>query len=270
MRETDFERNSRDYSWQTKSRSKSRESLSRRRSSQTKFVQSIETLKKEKQLIRQRLSFFHSQNNQKLSSIKLQNVQSADRWIFSEKFLLLKKSRRLISLRSFIESSFRSISVFFILSLIVSSSSSLSSSSHQTYREKSSTESFKSESFKFKSFKSKSFKSIASIRIESGHEKELANLAKLYIDEAKYSHENDSFSFKLTIFHDMCDRADVLQSAKLKTFLIKLKDLALDYYYSNMFTNIMTLIIFDEICFQWKTTLKISNTDETFCSNEII
>jgi hypothetical protein len=47
------------------------------------------------------------------------------------------------------------------------------------------------------------------MRTESGHGKELANLAKLYTDEAKYSGENDSFSFKLTIFHDMCDRADV-------------------------------------------------------------
>ncbi len=70
LRETDFERNSRDYSWQTKSRSESRrESSSRERSSQTKFVQSI----------RQRFSFFHSQNSQKSFSIDLQNVQSADR-----------------------------------------------------------------------------------------------------------------------------------------------------------------------------------------------
>jgi hypothetical protein len=70
--------------------------------------------------------------------------------------------------------------------------------------------------------------------------------------EAKYSDENDSFSFKLTIFHDMCDRVDVSQSAKLKAFLIMLKDLALDYYYSNMFINIMILIMFDEICFSMR------------------
>jgi hypothetical protein len=47
------------------------------------------------------------------------------------------------------------------------------------------------------------------MQIESKHENELANLAKLYTNEAKYNDENDSFSFKLTIFHDMCDRADV-------------------------------------------------------------
>jgi hypothetical protein len=48
----------------------------------------------------------------------------------------------------------------------------------------------------------------------------------------------------------MCDRADVSQSAKLKAFLTMLKDLALDYYYSNMSTDI--LIIFDEVCFSMR------------------
>jgi hypothetical protein len=96
------------------------------------------------------------------------------------------------------------------------------------------------------------------MRIESEHEKELAskhenelaNLTKLYTNEAKYSDENDSFSFKLTIFHDMCDRVDVLQSAKLKAFSTMLKDLTLDYYCSNM--SIDTLIIFDEVCFSMR------------------
>jgi hypothetical protein len=124
------------------------------------------------------------------------------------------------------------------VSFILSSFSSLSSSSQQTYKKKSSAE---------------SFKSIESIRTESEeHEKELANLVKFYTNEAKYSDENDSFSFKLTIFHDMCDRVDVLQLIKLKTFSIMLKDLTFDYYYSNMFANIVTVITFDEICFSMK------------------
>jgi hypothetical protein len=119
---------------------------------------------------------------------------------------------------------------------------------------------FSSSSISRRAFTSSSFRSsissirkkkssAASIRIESDHEKELANLIKLYTDETKYSDENDSFSFKLTIFHDMCDRANVSQSAKLKTFFTMLKDLAFDYYYSNMFINSMNLIIFDEISF---------------------
>jgi hypothetical protein len=50
----------------------------------------------------------------------------------------------------------------------------------------------------------------------------------------------------------MCDRADVPQSAKLKAFSIMLKGLALDYYYSNMFTNTITAITFDEVCFSMR------------------
>jgi hypothetical protein len=84
---------------------------------------------------------------------------------------------------------------------------------------------------------------------ENGHEKELANLTKLYTNEAKYSDENDSFSFNLTIFYDMCDCVDVLQSAKLKAFLIMLKDLTFNYYYSNMFINTINVITCDKVCF---------------------
>ena len=34
------------------------------------------------------------------------------------------------------------------------------------------------------------------------YSKELANLAKLYTDESKYSSKNNNFDFKLTIFTD--------------------------------------------------------------------
>jgi hypothetical protein len=50
----------------------------------------------------------------------------------------------------------------------------------------------------------------------------------------------------------MCDRADVPQSAKLKAFPTMLKDLALDYYYSNMFTSTAAAITFDEVCFSMR------------------
>jgi hypothetical protein len=39
--------------------------------------------------------------------------------------------------------------------------------------------------------------------IAKTYNKELVNLAKLYIDEFKYSSENDKFDFKLTIFIDL-------------------------------------------------------------------
>ncbi len=58
----------------------------------------------------------------------------------------------------------------------------------------------------------------------TGYGRELANLAKLYSDEAKYSEENDNFSFKLIMFNDMCDRVDVSSEAKLKRFLLCLKN----------------------------------------------
>jgi hypothetical protein len=50
----------------------------------------------------------------------------------------------------------------------------------------------------------------------------------------------------------MCDRADVSQSIKLKAFLIMLKGLTLDYYYSNMNISTDISIIFDEICFSMR------------------
>jgi hypothetical protein len=54
----------------------------------------------------------------------------------------------------------------------------------------------------------------------------------------------------LTIFHDICARVDVFQLTKLKAFLTMLKDLTLDYYYSNM--SIDVSITFDEVCFSMK------------------
>jgi hypothetical protein len=39
--------------------------------------------------------------------------------------------------------------------------------------------------------------------IAKTYNKELTNLAKLYIDEVKYSGENNNFDFKLTIFTDL-------------------------------------------------------------------
>jgi hypothetical protein len=288
LRKIDFDRNSIDYSWQAQSRFESRKSESslRRRS-----IQSFQFLNKEKlsirqrsslsqsirqqssqstkqrsfQLIRQRFSssqlikrrssssIFELLNRQHSLSIELRNVQSIDqqfnKWDSSIKSFLLKKSRRSISLRSFIESSSRSI----FTSLILSSSSSLSSSSISRRVLSSHSSRLSISSIQKKKSSIESIKSIEAMRIESEHEKELANLAKLYTNKTKYSDENDSFSFKLTIFHDMCDRADVFQSVKLKAFSIMLKDLTFDYYYSNMFTmSINILIIFDEVCFSMR------------------
>jgi hypothetical protein len=81
----------------------------------------------------------------------------------------------------------------------------------------------------------------------SEYGRELVILAKLYSDEAKYSEENDNFSFKLIMFNDMCDRVDVSFKTKLKAFSIMLKRLVLNYYYANM-TSKDHSITFDDVC----------------------
>ncbi len=233
--------------------------LIRQRSSSSQFIRQRFL---SSQSIKHRSSSFESLNKQQSLSIEHQNVQSIDqqfnkwnssrmsasnqsfeqqffKWTSFEKSYFLNKSRRSILLRSFIESSSRSI----LASFILSSSSSFSSSS---ISRRAFTSLFRLSISSIQKKKS----SAASIRIESDHEKELANLTKLYTDEAKYNDENDSFFFKLTIFHDMCDRVDVSQSTKLKAFFIMLKELVLDYYYSNMNTDV--LIIFDKVCFSMK------------------
>ncbi len=213
---------------------------------------------------------FEQLNRQQSPSIELQNVQSTDqqfnrwdssmistsnqpveqqfsKWTSSEKSYFLDKPRRSTPLRSFIESPPRSISAFLILSSSSSPPPPLTSRRALTSLPRPSTPPIQK-----KKPSIKPIKPIASIKIESDFKKELANLTKLYTDETKYNDENDSFSFKLTIFPDMCDRVDVSQSAKLKAFLIMLKNLALDYYYSNMFTITTTVITFDEVCFSMK------------------
>ena len=39
--------------------------------------------------------------------------------------------------------------------------------------------------------------------------KEIANVAKIYIEEQKYGNINKSLNYKLTIFYDICNRVDI-------------------------------------------------------------
>ena len=50
----------------------------------------------------------------------------------------------------------------------------------------------------------------------------------------KYSGENDNFDFKLIVFHDLCNRADIPDCIKAKAFPTILRGLALDFYYANI------------------------------------
>ena len=77
--------------------------------------------------------------------------------------------------------------------------------------------------------------------------KKFVNLIKMYIDEVKYSEKNDNFTYKLTIFHDICGRAKISHEIKIKIFSIMLIENALNYYYSHI--NNENQITFDEICY---------------------
>jgi hypothetical protein len=83
-------------------------------------------------------------------------------------------------------------------------------------------------------------------------DKKILTLVKLWIEDAKYNDENDSFSFKLIIFHDICCRVDGFPETKLIVFFSMLKELVLKYHCLNMSINIMIHVTFNEVCFQMK------------------
>jgi hypothetical protein len=71
----------------------------------------------------------------------------------------------------------------------------------------------------------------------------------MYTDESRYSREDDNFDYKLIIFYDLCDRADIPDNIKAKAYLTILRGLALDHYYSNIKAAIQTYnLSFDQIC----------------------
>ena len=94
---------------------------------------------------------------------------------------------------------------------------------------------------------STSYLNVARITTSIGYRRKLSNLAKIYINNAKYIGCNNSFTFKLAIFDNICLKADVLLETKIKVFLTILKGLVLNYYYSNICTNTVTLN-FDQVC----------------------
>jgi len=53
------------------------------------------------------------------------------------------------------------------------------------------------------------------------------------MEEQKYSGINKSLNYKLIIFHNIYNQADVPQEAYLKAFPTILKGLALNHFYTN-------------------------------------
>jgi Reverse transcriptase (RNA-dependent DNA polymerase) len=79
--------------------------------------------------------------------------------------------------------------------------------------------------------------------------REITTLMKMYSTDIKYGGEGDNFDFKLTIFHDMCGRADVPEEAKAKAYPVMLRGLALDHYYSTVINAIKTYgLSFRQMC----------------------
>jgi len=76
------------------------------------------------------------------------------------------------------------------------------------------------------------------VKITINYGRDLVTLAKIYIEESKYSGENDNFDCKLTIFNDLCDKVEIPQTVKIKGFLTMLYSIALDFYYRNKATYV--------------------------------
>lgn len=72
---------------------------------------------------------------------------------------------------------------------------------------------------------SAAYTTTAMLNTYTDHSRELLNLVKVYIDDTKYNGRNNSFTFKMVIFHDICSKADITPKAKIKVFSIMLKDL---------------------------------------------
>ena len=81
--------------------------------------------------------------------------------------------------------------------------------------------------------------------ILKGYKRELSIIIKIYTKESKYRGNRDSFNFKLAIFYNICEHADVLYKAKAKAFPTILKSLALDFFYLN---NTINKSSFQDIC----------------------
>ena len=85
-----------------------------------------------------------------------------------------------------------------------------------------------------------------------GYGKELANTAKLYIDDQKYSGISGNFDFKLTIFYDIYNRADIPPDAYFKALPLMLTGLALNHYYNSR----LAILTFDKTYWQFYSFFK--------------
>ena len=73
--------------------------------------------------------------------------------------------------------------------------------------------------------------------MSKGYKQEFSIIIKIYTEESKYGGNRDSFNFKLTIFYNICRRANILYKVKAKAFPIMLKGLVFNFFYLNNTIN---------------------------------
>ena len=79
------------------------------------------------------------------------------------------------------------------------------------------------------------------------YDRQMTNLTKVYIIEMKYERLNDSFHYKLIIYHDTCRRVEVSNEVKTLSFSTMLKNNVLKYHYMQM-SRIEANITFEIMC----------------------
>ena len=55
----------------------------------------------------------------------------------------------------------------------------------------------------------------------------------MYTKDNKYSRENNNFNFKLVIFYNLYNKANISQEVRIRAYPTMLCSLALDHYYTN-------------------------------------
>jgi hypothetical protein len=257
LRKTNFERNSRDYSWQISSRFESRRTSSRQ--SLRKSFESRESSLRDRSIKERTFQQASMRQLSRESSITRNFFKQSSSSSFRSKIQKISQSSFSEISKTFYSDSSSSFSFknFYLRQSFLSEKKSMFRQSFQSscfskfYQSFQFSKQFYKRSNEYSSFVSSrsfvsSFSSMNQSIKTSNYERELVNLIKLYTDEAKYNEKNDNFSFKLIMFNDMCDRIDVLFEIKLKAFSTMLKRLALNYYYANVINSEISFT-FDDV-----------------------
>ena len=84
------------------------------------------------------------------------------------------------------------------------------------------------------------------------YSRDLVTLVKIYIEESKYSREDNNFDRKLIIFNNLYNRVSIPQEVKIKGFPIMLYSITLNFYYGNKVTYTTFNSICNTICNHFK------------------